>query len=203
MIDVINLFPTPIYTSSIDVNDVNADHVLCSPNGSQEEVMLSDSDFLLNDASFSGLKSKIDMHMNHFFYNVLGYDECMYPEMTTSWLVKSMHGQSSSLHVHANAIFSGVLYLYAPKNCGNISFSLKEYDDRNVINAIQPPVKFRTQYNIGEYSITPKNGLLLIFAASLRHRVMTNQSKENRLSIAFNYFLKGKIKVKAASLEIK
>ena len=48
-------------------------------------------------------------------------------------------------------------------------------------------------YSAKEITFDTSDNLLIIFPSYLRHRVMPNNSKETRYSLAFNIFPKGKI----------
>jgi hypothetical protein len=80
---------------------------------------------------------------------------------------------------------SGVYY---PK--GNPSFKIKFYND-NKSQFFTPPTKYNI-YNSNEWTISPQNDYLIIFFSQLRHKIILNNSDENRYSLAFNLIPKGK-----------
>jgi uncharacterized protein (TIGR02466 family) len=141
--------------------------------------------------------------MKHFYHNILGFDECIYPEMSSSWLVKCQPEQEAQYHIHKNSIFSGVLYLNVNKDCGNLSFRLADNDDRTIIPVLDPPIKTINIYNNRSYSLNPRKGLLVLFLSTISHKIEKNRSNEDRISIAFNYFLKGKFTEPAGGLNLK
>jgi uncharacterized protein (TIGR02466 family) len=192
-----NIFPTPIYISQVDISGVNVDDVVMRPNA--DMVTLSETDFLLDEPEYEFLKSQIDEHMRHYYHGVLQYASAVYPVMTSSWLVKSLPNQESSWHIHTNSIFSGVLYLTDEPNSGDITFK----EELNMILPFTPPIDNENLYNRRFFSIKPQKGLLVMFPSTLTHKVGKNCSDEIRISIAFNYFLKGKFIDKTATLEIK
>jgi tellurite resistance-related uncharacterized protein len=70
------------------------------------------------------------------------------------------------------SILSGVFYLNVPGgDAGNIIFTNKDGS---------------------ESSIYPINGDLLLFSPSMIHRVETNNTDEERISLAFNYIKSSK-----------
>jgi uncharacterized protein (TIGR02466 family) len=194
-----HIFPTPIYVSSIDVGDINIDHIKCRTNGPANIVNLSVTNDLLLEEYFRDLKSKIDEHMSHFYHEVLGYDFDVFPEMSSSWLVRSLPGQESDWHIHANSLFSGVVYVKADENCGDISFR----KDPDITSFLQPPIKQKTIYNHRVRRFNPKTGMLLIFPSNILHKVEINNANFERISIAFNYFVKGSFKEHISSLELR
>jgi len=72
------------------------------------------------------------------------------------------------LHSHSASNFSGVLYLKVPPKSGNIVF----YN----------PITFSDQLDV-----STEEKLLILFPSLLHHSVKPNLSKEDRISIAFNY----------------
>ena len=85
-------------------------------------------------------------------------------------------------------MISGVYYLKAPKNCGNLVFRHPspciEYDwSKNKLTE-------NIEYNSGLYNFVPKEGQLLLFPSWLEHFVRPNLNKtQERISIAFNIAL--------------
>ena len=103
----------------------------------------------------------------------------------SSWLTKTEPKAFSESHSHTNSWLSGVYY---PK--GNPSFKIKFYND-NKSQFFTPPTKYNI-YNSNEWTISPQNDYLIIFFSQLRHKIILNNSDENRYSLAFNLIPKGK-----------
>ncbi len=82
------------------------------------------------------------------------------------WINAMQPGQSTSRHSHEehDELISGVYYVSAPADSGQILFH-------------DPPFETR---------VRPQPGLLLLFAPGLEHSVEVNRSAAQRLSIAFN-----------------
>ena len=80
------------------------------------------------------------------------------------WININRPGSYNDSHIHPSSILSGVFYVSTPKDCGNLVF---EFDN-------------------GDDEMAPIENNLILFPASLSHRVHTNKSKENRISISFN-----------------
>jgi uncharacterized protein (TIGR02466 family) len=79
-----------------------------------------------------------------------------------------------------------VYYVRCPKDSGVIvfenPFSFKAFDELSSYNEgfVQRNAQHKAIY------VQPKDGLLLIFPAHLRHQVLENNSDEERISISFN-----------------
>jgi hypothetical protein len=82
------------------------------------------------------------------------------------WLNAMRPGERTSRHAHDenDELLSGVYYVTAPNASGDILFH-------------DHPFQIR---------VTPRPGLLLLFAPSLLHSVEVNRSDQLRLSVAFN-----------------
>ncbi|XGW00541.1 MAG: TIGR02466 family protein [Leptolyngbya sp. BL-A-14] len=90
---------------------------------------------------------------------------------------------SNKIHDHANCLFSGVYYVKAPKDSGNLMF----YDPRSAKAFYKPLVSTFTAYTADAIAHAAEEGLLLIFPSWLKHGVEPNLSEEDRVSISFNY----------------
>lgn len=106
------------------------------------------------------------------------------PNVTVqAWVNINATGAWNALHNHldTNVLLSGVFYVQAPENCGNIFF----YDPRYLSSV---GVYYRYYYpEEGDYfEIIPYPNLLLFFPPSLFHMVGPNLSQQQRCSIAFN-----------------
>ena len=199
-----NIFNTPIYISSINVDKIGIKNQLFSSVGNEpNRIAISNDEQVLNDEIYLPLKDQIDQHMRHFYENVLGYDTTsLNLEMSTSWIVKSQPNEESDWHAHSNSIFSGVYYVHAPENCGNISFDLGWKDDRRLISLFEPQIREVNQYNTRSHTIVPKTGMIVLFPSSLRHKVERNCSDKIRVSVAFNYFFRGNFLTRSGKLSI-
>ena len=86
----------------------------------------------------------------------------------------------NSRHSHPSALLSGVYYVSAPKDCGNIVFfrsdGLLETTDLTFGNEI---------FSAG-VEVPAKEGLLVLFPAWLPHEVRQSHTDEPRISISFN-----------------
>ncbi len=203
VINIQNIFPIPIYTSSIDTTNVKQRSLDSIEFGEQvgNNVSLSYNDRILEESQFKNLKKEIDNHVSYFFHEILGYSEAATTTHASSWFVKSNPGQKTIDHSHANSLISGVLYFKTPKNSGNIIFIS---DMPQVLsNIIVPDVKNKNFYNDRSYGITPQENMLILFPSYLKHQVDYNKSNETRLSLAFNYFIKGELSSRTGKLILK
>jgi uncharacterized protein (TIGR02466 family) len=111
-------------------------------------------------------------------------------KVTTMWSIINPPGNGNRAHVHPNSLWSGVYYIQAPENAGQIEF----VDPRTVIIMNQPKYenkKKRPREVWAKVNFKPTPGRMVIFPAWLYHGVDTNLSKEkgragDRVIISFN-----------------
>jgi len=201
-----NIFPTPLYTSTVKVDDSILDEIeelsYSRAQGEVGKVLISEEQQILDKPFFAEYKSEIDKHMHNFYYNVLGFSKQNYLEMVNSWVVKSLPDNESAYHLHKNSIFSGVWYISVQENSGNISFTPNNVYDIEIISLFMPKIETVNEYNTRLCVFHAQKSILILFPSVLNHKVELNQSNNPRISIAFNYFLKGKFDYPTAVLSI-
>ena len=128
--------------------------------------------FLINRLSdFPSLKKSVDM----FVYG---------------WINVNKPGDYNIKHTHPTSDLSGVLWVKAPENCGNIFFdSPLAFQTHNEIESYTDNFKESNNYD-HSYYFTPTEGRILVFPSHLQHHVLQNKSKEDRISVSFNIKLR-------------
>ena len=91
-------------------------------------------------------------------------------------------------HIHAHSQIRGVIYL----QCNEDSPAITLKDPRAIRWHSVPPVKQNRPENSTYAAITPGVGKLLMFPSWLEHGVPINTSDEDRISMSFNFDLRGK-----------
>jgi len=79
-------------------------------------------------------------------------------------------------HTHPHSIYSGVMWIKAPEDCGNLV--MVDPSAHNVFGIVPT-----------EYEFEPVEGKVVIFPAHLPHFVKPNNSDEDRISVSFNIVL--------------
>lgn len=110
-------------------------------------------------------------------------------EFTNCWANINGKGQSHQIHTHPNNLLSGVYYVSAPDNCGDIVF----HDPRQQAIVLIPQIAERSPFNASKHNIVPREGRLLLFHSWFQHMVEENESEQERISISFNLMLKGSV----------
>ena len=187
------LFSTPIYV--FDYRDVE---ILKSPldyvmNKSERlfvsETCRSTEDNLQTLPEFSNLVLDIRTKIKTVFDDIglIRDDEII----TCMWANVSKKLNRHNMHLHPNSFFSGVLYLNAPNNTGNIGFKDPRYGSELLSfdfteNSI---FKHRT------IEVEPITGRLIFFPSWLYHGTRQGEfnDDENRVSLSFNIMPKVKV----------
>ena len=100
-----------------------------------------------------------------------------------SWFARMEKGEFHWQHSHAHYELSGVYYMKANGDDNGICF----HTPNKLANSS------RIMYGLGNRrTITPQPGLLLLFPSWLEHSVPTNQTNEERISLAFNISMRTK-----------
>lgn len=191
------LWPTPVYQNTLSVKSEWYEYSkkieytrMHSGNGD-----ISKNMYVLND--IMDLKADIIYHSELYFRNFLKIKENTSFYLLNSWINNHKPGDYAQPHCHKNSIFSGVYYIKMPtdfKNGGDLSFEKGYFNNIGVA-----PSSFHFEFdeynhiNADTYKITPKNGTLVLFPSYLWHSVTRNNTDEDRISLAFNFYAKGSI----------
>ena len=92
-------------------------------------------------------------------------------------------------HNHPGCHLAGVFWIQTPKGCGNL-----EFQNPHSFTMFQEMMRyteiFQKKSNAYQvYTFPPREGTILLFPASLMHKVDPSQSDEDRISVAFNLHL--------------
>tara|TARA_R100000963_G_scaffold25278_1_gene17277 strand:- start:1807 stop:2145 length:339 start_codon:yes stop_codon:yes gene_type:complete len=88
---------------------------------------------------------------------------------------------SCTTHRHHNCFLSGVVYIKAKEECGDIEF--ENFNHRDI--SVEPRHK-DTLYNVERFWVKPTPGLLLLFPSNMYHKIHENNSNEDRISVSFD-----------------
>ena len=92
-------------------------------------------------------------------------------------------------HDHPGYTWSGVYYVVVPekKDPKSRSGSIELLDPRTNTAAMASDIARKSGYFSPKRTLTPINGMILIFPSYLRHWVYPNAEDEDRISMAFNF----------------
>ena len=198
-----NLWPIPVYESSEPVKTDWLNYIKSTP---YERMKIGNGDISIDRyilESMPDLKDKIMKHCEVFTKKYIGVAENAKFYMQNSWGVKHLPEDSAHSHTHGGSLISGVYYLQSPEGSGNISFS-KDYSYTNMFHqSVRFDYDDINNINCESYTIDVEDGIVLLFPSHLSHSVEKNNSKQDRYSLAFNFYVRGKFGKEEYQLEIK
>ena len=162
------LFPTLIYKENLSISPINMNKIKFSPIG---DYNYSTSDNILEQKYFSSLE--IENTLNFF--------------ITRSWVINiEKLNNGGPFHSHSNSFFTGVFYINVDEEKDSFqierskSYQYLEYNYENI-----------NEWNQQLMTYYPKKNDLIIFDASLSHRVGHHLTSNLRTVVAFEIFAKG------------
>jgi len=102
------------------------------------------------------------------------------------WININPPGSYNNLHNHVGSVLSGVYYVDANENQGNIQFERSDNGEYHIPEIIDK----ETYFTCTRATYAAKTGALYIFPSWLKHSVQGNKSNTDRISISFNYGIK-------------
>jgi uncharacterized protein (TIGR02466 family) len=205
------LFSVPLYKTVLDPLDPMEESWIKNLKFPPQSVGLYDAENeepknagmqVLNQPQLKNLRQQILKVMNHFVSDVLDIEQDF--ELTTSWVNKNGKGDHIVQHSHPNAMISGVYYVESDDTSAPIIFN-KPYFYTNLFHETIKPTfrnKNQNQYNVDYYGMKPKKNDLYMFPSWLEHTVPPQDADKDRLSLAFNFFVKGKVGVGTTQLQL-
>lgn len=147
------------------------------------------NDLNLKDRLLVDLKNWINVHLTEFYQKYEFYQKT--PVIENLWANVNGYKDSNQKHMHMSVRspdFSAVLYL-AVKG-GKIHFSNPDpyIKFMPAMNYHKP--HFWNACNSYEYFLSPEPGDLVLFPATLEHWVSPNTSKDDRITLSFNWSIK-------------
>ena len=186
-------FPTPIYIADIK-------HPTLNQELERDILAWSNKDKGITRTNIQGWHSDTNMNELPEYAKLVDmlysaqrtiYDQEYYesePFLGNMWANINPPGGSNRAHIHPNSLWSGVYYVKAPKNSGQ----LKIEDPRSVALMTRPKQKDvpKPDRLLREHHYEPKTGRLIMFPSWLNHCVDPNNSNDIRISVSFNFMQK-------------
>ena len=192
-------FPTPVWASKIDnyidTNEEIYKYIKKLQEEDKEGIIKSNirgwhsKDFNLKDAETQNFIKLISPKIEQVLNDMDWDSERQLTRITSMWAIVNKGGAANARHHHGNSSISAAYYVRAPKNCGDIVF----YDPRPAPVYSHPRSNNPNSLNAMVNSITPSEGVLVLFPSYLDHSVNSNESEDERIVISFNINLTPKI----------
>jgi uncharacterized protein (TIGR02466 family) len=185
---IMDLFPTPLYINNIDAPLINQqkNYLLNLPKIQNMGNLRSESGYIFEYPLFAELKKTINEHIKEYI-NIVYPNSNLDVYITQSWANYTEPNEYHHKHSHPNSFISGVFYVNAIKNEDMIKF----YKDLPFIFQINH--NQNNNYNSQDVAILVETGDLVLFPSNFTHNVPPTTSKETRISISFNTFIRGNI----------
>lgn len=134
------------------------------------------NDLPQRDPRFADLAKRLDRHVAAFAKEA-NFELAKRPRLDSLWINILRPGGTHSGHIHPHSIVSGTVYVAVPPGSG----ALKLEDPRLGLMMAAPsrPGTF--------HSAEPRAGSVFLWESWLRHEVMPNAAKADRISVSFNY----------------
>ena len=180
------IFPTLIYKENLSISpiNINENEIEFIPIGNFK---YSTSDNILEKKYFSSLKKEIQRHVDIFTKDILEIENTLKFFITRSWVINiEKINDGGPFHTHSNSFFTGVFYINVDEE--KDSFDIERSKTYQYIHYNYENTNKWNQQLITYY---PKKNDLIIFDASLSHRIGHHLTSKLRTVIAFEVFAKG------------
>ena len=190
-INIIPIFPTPIYLTKLnrpfskkEINFVQKQKNEITKN---EGNFYTKDTYVLEKTVFKNLKNEILFLLKDYYKKIICPKNNIEPFITQSWLNYTGLNEYHHVHNHPNSYVSGVIYFNSPKKIDSIKFSKRRIETISVLTSEY------NQFNSFNYDLPIEAGNIVLFPSSLEHSVKKKEHSNERISLAFNSFIKGKI----------
>ena len=150
---------------------------------------MSENVNVLRESELQDLNEFLLESLNRYNREVLLSDHEV--EITRSWTNHQYRGHENPEHHHTNSFLSGTFYIQTSENSPPIMFksSFNKYNFSIVPEA--PSSGDSTSSTRSVFTCRVKEGMGIIFSSNQEHGVPVNMSDDERISLAFNTYLKG------------
>lgn len=120
--------------------------------------------------------------------------------ITNMWANIAHPNRRHTMHMHPNCLFSGVVYIKTPKNCGPIVFS----SPRQLAKNLEPTYLKKNEFNADVFVFPPDKGRMLLWPSHVPHAVEEGSAdgSQDRIVLAFNIMIRGKVEISTARLDL-
>jgi len=178
------LFPTPVGFWNLVLTKNEIDFVLGLEQKPNDGNTTSKNNYLLREPEMDRLSLFVDSCLGEYMKTTFAPKYDVKPYITQSWANYTKPGQYHHKHAHPNSFISGCVYIAAKGD--------RIYFYRDGYQQIKLPTENWNPYNSDSWWFEVNEGDVILFPSNLTHMVQTVDGEE-RISIAFNTFLKGTI----------
>ena len=188
--NIINLFPVSIHQIDVNGFDKEKDELINYAYDLQKQNSIGR--YVSNRGGWQSppfnITNKDDV-MHSFLMKCLNKFPTIKKSVNLSvyaWININKPGDYNSKHHHPTCDLSGVVWLKAPQNSGEITFENPvEFQTYNLIQSHTEEYKKSNNF-CHTWFFKPIEGRMLVFPSYLLHDVGENKSDEDRISVSFN-----------------
>jgi uncharacterized protein (TIGR02466 family) len=120
--------------------------------------------------------------------------------ITNMWANIAHPNRRHAMHMHPNCLLSGVVYIKTPKNCGPIMFA----SPRQLVKNLEPTYLKKNELNGDVFVLPAEKGRMLLWPSHVPHAVEEGgaDAAEDRIVVAFNVMIHGRIENSTARLDL-
>jgi uncharacterized protein (TIGR02466 family) len=189
--DIHSLFPTPLLIMSNEKGLTDKEKTLVKKYKKESHFDFSHSyttsNQVLLNKGFKKLKDFILLGIKTYVDNIIIPKNKLNFYITESWINYNNYNDFTHQHSHSNSIISGVYYI--------------ETLEKDFIEFLKPKEQIKISssnynpYNSWGWQVPVVNDVLVLFPSHLDHNVRQNTQvpHKERISLAFNTFVKGPI----------
>lgn len=188
--ETVGLFPIPVTKFSYNcpedlIRILKNLEMINKGTGNTYDHLRSKNTYVLDIESLSELRGAIEIRLAEYMKGVMSFE---YPgQLTQSWVLKSMPGESHHQHVHPNSIISGVYYFDLPNGSSKIRFHKSVHSASYLMEPMVNQEAAKNNFYAFDWiDIEVFNGDIIMFPSYLEHSVPINNSDRERWSMAFN-----------------
>jgi len=190
--EAVELFPTVVLMSNIGREFTKFEQKIfedIAKNTKTNTGNLTSADsYILRRKGLEMLHDEMLEAANYYLREVLMVTNDLNAYITQSWTNYTKSGQYHHKHSHPNSYLSGVLYFDVDEDYDKIFFYAREPQ-----SSIDVRHTGWNRYNSKSWWMPARSGGLYIFPSTLTHMVETKEGSNQRVSLSFNTFLKGKL----------
>ena len=184
------LFPTAVINFKLDkpITDLELKTIKGLEYHKNQGNRTSNNNHVFDLKALSRLGDFATECLNHYVKSVIDSSAEVQAYVTQSWTNCTKGEEFHHLHSHANSYLSGVIFIESNQH-DKIEFESPIYYNQMLKTY---PSEFH-QYNSPSWWLPAEKNSLLIFPSWLKHQVPVTNRDTDRISLAFNSFLKGKL----------
>lgn len=118
--------------------------------------------------------------------------------ITNMWANIAHPNRRHSMHMHPNCLFSGLVYIKTPKNCGPTVFA----SPRQLSKNLEPTYVQKNEFNGDIFVMPAEKGRMLMWPSHVPHAVEEGHADDmqDRIVVAFNVMIRGRSEISTAAL---